>query len=839
MPSRSNILRLCLFAAFLALSFTSCKRLGWHSQEQKYQEARSTFERGDLPTALKLAGDGVEKFKSSNPDWSWRFRVLKAEILVWQGKTKDSLELLKNDPPPSLAGDEVPVRRRVIQAIADVYLQRFDEASARVEEAEIMATKTQPRLLVDVALAKGLLDTVKGNFGPARSAYLHALDLARQQKREFAEANALGYLGFLALHSDRWGEAIEWSQQSLAVAQRLGNQTLQSKLEGNLGWSYLRLGDSERALESFTGALAASERLGIAKDQQYWLTNIGSTHYQQGDYGPAADYYERALAIARRLENRDAAAVALQNLASTKLDIKDYAAAEKYNSEAMQLAKEIGDATAELYSVNNEGRIAAGRKNYSDAKKLYDRVILDAGENVSLRWEAESELAELYVAQGNTLQADAEFKLALATVDKARETLKEEHRLSFLGTAQRFYDDYIEFLVSHKREREALQVAEHSRARTLAEGLGLAKRAAAFHPEQTAAAQRSVILYYWLGAERSYLWAISPSKVALFRLPASSEMDNKVQAYQKALMGPRDVRDTNNPSGQDLFTTLVAPAQQLIATNARVIIIPDGSLHGLNFETLLVPYPSARSSERRVGQLTSDPTPQLHYWIEDATITNGNSLALLAAPARKVNTRNLLLIGDPVYTGRDFPPLPQAKTELADVEQHFPPNERTVIAGQQATAQAYEKSGAGKYAYIHFVAHATSSRTSPLDSGIILSNDGTTTKLYARDIMQQPLKADLVTVAACYGAGTRAYSGEGLVGLSWAFLRAGAHNVIAALWEVNDASTPQLMDNLYSGLGKGKDPATALRDAKLSLLHSDSVFRRPFYWGAFQLYSGS
>ena len=155
------------------------------------------------------------------------------------------------------------------------------------------------------------------------------------------------------------------------------------------------------------------------------------------------------------------------------------------------------------------------------------------------------------------------------------------------------------------------------------------------------------------------------------------------------------------------------------------------------------------------------------------------------------------------------------------------------------TAQAYEKSDAGKYAYIHFVAHATSSRISPLDSGIILSNDGGTTKLYARDIMQQPLHASLVTVAACYGAGTRAYSGEGLVGLSWAFLRAGAHNVIAALWEVNDASTPQLMNTLYTGLGNGKDPASALRDAKLKLLHSDSVFRRPFYWGAFQLYSGS
>ena len=93
-------------------------------------------------------------------------------------------------------------------------------------------------------------------------------------------------------------------------------------------------------------------------------------------------------------------------------------------------------------------------------------------------------------------------------------------------------------------------------------------------------------------------------------------------------------------------------------------------------------------------------------------------------------------------------------------------------------------------------------------------------KLYARDIMRYPLHARLVTISACYGSGLRAYAGEGLVGLSWAFLRAGAHNVIGALWEVNDASTPLLMDRLYGELEAGSSPDAALRAAKLSLIHS-------------------
>jgi CHAT domain-containing protein len=112
-------------------------------------------------------------------------------------------------------------------------------------------------------------------------------------------------------------------------------------------------------------------------------------------------------------------------------------------------------------------------------------------------------------------------------------------------------------------------------------------------------------------------------------------------------------------------------------------------------------------------------------------------------------------------------------------------------------------------------------------------------KLYARDIVHYPLQARLVTISACYGSGLRAYAGEGLVGLSWAFLRAGSHNVIGALWEANDASTPMLMDRLYSGLEAGSMPDAALRAAKLALVHSSGVYRKPLYWAAFQLYAGS
>ena len=74
---------------------------------------------------------------------------------------------------------------------------------------------------------------------------------------------------------------------------------------------------------------------------------------------------------------------------------------------------------------------------------------------------------------------------------------------------------------------------------------------------------------------------------------------------------------------------------------------------------------------------------------------------------------------------------------------------------------------------------------------------------------------------------------------SWAFLRAGSHQVIGAMWEVSDVSTPLLMDHFYGELAKESQPDVALRSAKLAMIHSDGVFRKPLYWAPFQLYSGA
>jgi CHAT domain-containing protein len=250
------------------------------------------------------------------------------------------------------------------------------------------------------------------------------------------------------------------------------------------------------------------------------------------------------------------------------------------------------------------------------------------------------------------------------------------------------------------------------------------------------------------------------------------------------------------------------------------MIVPNGRLHDLNFETLVV----------------AGDTP--HYWIEDVTIAIAPSLAVLkGAKAGKREKPRLLLLGDPLAADKEYPPLAHVKKEAELVAARFPSAGSEAFTGAEAYPQKYREAGPQDFTAIHFAAHATANRESPLNSAVILSAHENQYKLYARDILDLPVRADLVTISACRSAGSRAYDGEGLIGFSWAFLQAGARHVVAGLWDVDDAATPVLMDHFYREIAAGQPPEAALRTAQLELMRSDNVFRKPYYWAAFQVFT--
>jgi len=824
---------LAFFAASIVSWAPGCGRRT--DPNRVYDQVVNTVRHGDLKTSLADVDTALHSDVGHSIEWNWRFRVLKAQILVSRSEYQGALNLLRDELPDSLASSDIGVRKKLMEGIAYRYGQEFSKSQRDLDDALALAQSAQPQLVCEVIKAIGELQVDEKRYTDAENSFHRALELARTERRQDQIAATLANLARVATSEERFGEAIDLNQTALELSRSLDMQGLVATVLGNTAWCYFQLGDFEKALSSFKEAAVASERIGQMGYSFYWLTGVANTYIALDDPGSAEALLTETLKRAQQLQDAETMTICLNALAGISLRANRFDEATNYENDALRIEEAGLDHFGTLQSKLMSGLIETSRRHFAEAERLLKSVLEDPAADTPLRWEAQARLAKLHDNEGLPQRAEHEYRQSIDTIERARSSIdRDDLRLSFLSGGIEFYDDYIEFLVANGRSQDALRVAELSRAQTLAEGLGTSGKSAKVSRtnselEQYARRLSATFLFYWLGSKHSYLWAITPTTTACFTLPPAVEIDPAVKSYTDAVTQSNDVAESERAVGEKLYAMLVAPAQRFIPPNSRVILLPDGSLYSLNFETLIV------------------PNPEPHFWIEDATLTTASSLSLLAPGARRTpaKKKNLLLIGDALKASDDFDPLPDAEHEMQIVQGYFPKADRTVLNRAQATPSAYLNSNPEQYAYLHFVTHGTASRSWPLESAVILSKEATADayKLYARDVVTRHLNAELVVISACNGSGIRAYSGEGLVGLSWAFLRAGAHNVIAALWEVSDApSTAQLMDKLYDGLSRGEDPATALREAKLSLLRSsssNSVFRKPFYWAPFQLYAGS
>jgi CHAT domain-containing protein len=795
-----------------------------------YDRASQAFAHGRLEESQQLAALGARRFEGRNPQWTARFELLEAQDMEWRGMYSDALHIITAMSFPSSDVDD-RISSLTVDSAVRGHLLQFPEADRTLAEAENLCAVSAAPACGGVLRARGVLDIEIGRLEEARQKFLACLEFARTHHDRQLEITALSNLAVQALQTEHYDEAVGWSSAAFSAATMLDEANQAQAALGNLGWAYFELGDSDRALDLFLDAEKRAEQLGNIREELQWLTTTGYVYASTGKWTRAAQLYTQVLSLAQQIHSQEDIINSLEDLAHLSIETGNIDQASAYLDQLAPLVRANANHLDKLDVMLAQGRIAAARGpdaiHDAQAESIFRSVEADPASQTSMRLGAEHALARLAERQGDLAGADRLYATALTTFEQARGQLKnEDSKLPFLANAAPIYDDYINLLVKQGRVEQALAVADHSRARTLAQGLGLATpvQPPPLPLGQIAQKAGATLLFYWLGPQQSYLWAITPQKTALFPLPAESEITRLATRYRNALLGPDDPIESANPDGRALYRALVAPAAGLIHPGSNVVILGDGPLTQLNFETFIV------------------PAPHPHYWIEDANVIAAPSLYMIAsAKSSPVAARNVLLLGDALSPDPDYPALPKASEEMRQIERHFAAPQETILAGPGANPDAYLASTPQQFAYIHFVAHGVASLTDPLDSAIILSPSNTAEdsfKLYARAIIQHPLHARLVTISSCYGGGTRSYAGEGLVGLSWAFLRAGAHNVIGALWEVSDDSTPALMDSLYQGLEQGLPPSIALRQAKLDLLHQHPEFRSPFFWAPFQIYTG-
>ena len=674
----------------------------------------------------------------------------------------------------------------------------------------------------------GLVEVRQGRLDRAEQAFRHVIEVAAAQHDPYLEATAMGNLGFLFQNAFRFEDAIYWLDKASAMFQQLGNTNSYYIALGNLGSCYLRLGDLDQGLKDLQQAADHAGQIPDRFLEQLWIGNSGAGLYDRGDLQRAAEKFKQALEIAqlRDKNEKDQTGWWYYSLATVYIDLGDYNTAEAYNKEALSRRQAIGNHT-DFYPRVNEAHIAAGGKD-PGAEALYRGLIAEyrEGMNPVPMLEALAGLAGLLADKGESESADTQFRATLTYLESQRAALgRVDNRMTYLAKLIRFYDRYINFLVDRGQPERALEVAESSRARVLDERLESKPARApvgAARMRELARSSHSVLLSYWLGKNRSFLWAVTPEGITLHLLPAEDKIAPLVAGYRSFIENLRDPLQSEYPTGPKLSEILLGSVRPLLASAQRLVLVPDRSLHSLNFETL------------------PDPDNPSKYLLERMTVELAPSLDILAEtrpPASRADS--LLLIGDPLQAIEEYPRLPYAASEIELISKTVPSEKRTVLEGEHAYPDAYRDARPGQFSWIHFAAHAAANQNSPLDSALILSRHGTVYQLSARDVMNVPLNATLVTLSACRSAGAKTYSGEGQVGLSWAFLRAGARSVVAGLWDVTDRSTAALMADFYQQLSQNVPPAEALRHAKLTLLHGGNVYRKPFYWGPFQLYAGT
>jgi CHAT domain-containing protein len=287
---------------------------------------------------------------------------------------------------------------------------------------------------------------------------------------------------------------------------------------------------------------------------------------------------------------------------------------------------------------------------------------------------------------------------------------------------------------------------------------------------------------------------------------------------------------------------LLAPLLAHIGSKRRWIVLPDGALATAPIDAWLRPDPKGN---RRV--LEEHELHYVHSWTVRASLAR-------VAGARAAG-RGLVALGDPRYGGTErvaeaaapsavavvrgtaaFTPLPGSRKEVEAIAALYPPKETTTLLGADASLAkllAATRARATPIAVVHLACHGLLDDALPRLSGLVLAGGDVLTveRLYASRV-----DADLAICSACRTGRGRASRGEGILGLTRGFFRAGVPRVVVSSWLVEDRSTAELMKRLHVALGTpGTTAAAALRQARRSMMGTEA-YAHPYYWAGFQLW---
>jgi CHAT domain-containing protein/Tfp pilus assembly protein PilF len=700
----------------------------------------------------------------------------------------------------------------------------------------------------------------QGNYTAALASLQQSLALFTTIGYAHAIAETLNNIAVVYDAQGNYAQAASYLRKALAANHAVGSPSLTAEIRTHLGEVFLGQGDSARAISSLQRSLAISTPAEFAPQAADARLVLGRAYAVRHQLAQAAESFRRVLAFRDAAGDRSGRAEALVALADVERRRTHYAGALSLAAEAQALALEMELVDVQWLALTVIGRIDAAMARPAEARRAFEQAI-DVIEDLRAQNRGDEETRRQFFAD-RLAPYRARIELALATHQSgdAFYFAERSRARALLDVIRSDRTPVTKAMTAAERAREVelrtslnsvnreVQVAIRAQPRDDIR-LGLLKRQRderrlayegfrsglyAAHPElqidrgaapviraaeaqQLVPGSRSAIVEFVAGPNRTDALIISRSGIHSFRLPVTTAaLGGQVRRFRDQL-AHRDLRTAE--SARALYDLVLGPMRASINGLTELIIVPDGNLWDLPFQAL---QPAAG-----------------RYLIEDVAISYAPSVTVLReAMRRRPEARTApaaLAFGNPA--GPD--PLPESEIEARQTAETYGRSSRVYLGG--AATEDRLKADAPNYQVLHLATHGELDNASPMYSRLTLAppaaGDREDGVLEAWEIMNLPLRADLVVLSGCDTARGQIAPGEGLVGLMWAALVAGAPATLVSQWSVESAGSARLMVDFHREWRGGQRGVSKARALQLAAVHALKTpgFAHPFYWAAFIL----
>lgn len=766
-------------------------------------------------------------------------------------------------------------------------LGRYHEAldyygqSLKLDEAEGLLP-AQSADLGNLALCYSAL----GRTDDALATFDRALRIAAQAGVERDQADWERGKGEVLLRAGQYDTALAQYDKAQQVYERGGLKRELVDLLNDTGNLRLLLGDTASAERDFRRALQLAHSIGNPHGVIVNLLSLAELERRRARPSHALSDAGAALGMARKagdLTNQNASLIAL---ALVQQDRGNFDAAIESARDAVDLAQQMQNPPEEAQARYMEAEVLRAQRQWNPALEQYGAAaaVEKAFADPELHWRLDFGRGQALEAQGRTADAVDAYESAVSTLEKVRAGLVEERfRAGYLQDRYQVYVALVELLLRLHRASEAFSYSERLRARSYLDQLGPSVPPAGGERERELEERirqlRHAMQDEWSqppAQRRQRAPEAFSAELAEAERQYSELLDRNVTAPGRAAAVPGASAVQRELPARSALLEYVVGSRQLdilvitpSAVHATSIPVPRRQLESrIELLRYFISHPGDdewRLPAAGLRHILIDPVEHpgwLHGTRELFLAADGvlNYVPFAALP-RTGDAAGRYLVDDYVLaylptaaalhpSNGDEPPGEESALALAPSNAHLRWSGREarnvaalfagrsrLLAGSLASESSFKRL-VGNYQVLHLATHAYLNRYAPLLSALQLEpGAGEDGRLEVHEILQLHLHADLVTLSACetgLGSGyfTAVPAGDEFVGMTRAFLSAGARSVVASLWAVNDRSTLNLMLRFYRHR-KRTDSATALAEAQREMSKAATSYRHPYFWAPF------